>query len=306
VHQTFGRNLSSSAVPSNFELFKIINKLSSRVDELENCLQNLSIRLNQNLPASSPIELTSVSLPPPQQCTPKQSASHVNQDLLTSSDEWIHVKNGPSPEVTRELIPNYTDRNVYSPLVIEDTDFPAMQASEYVEILEEEINKSVSGQTTGKQKKLNRRPLINYNEAYVENMGPVPRDREAKPHYSDGEITLVVSDSLSRNIRVGHINKLLQQHSDVKSSQETIRVDKFPGATADKIAHCSKFSIENLKPVQLYVIAGTNDISYSNGQIDAEFLAVRILNIGIKAVEMGVKSVCIQGIPLRRGKKYNN
>ena len=90
---------------------------------------------------------------------------------------------------------------------------------------------------------------------------------------------------------------MLQQHSDVKSSQETIRVDKFPGATADKIAHCSKFSIENLKPVQLHVIAGTNDISYSNGQIDAKILAVRILNIGIQAVEMGVKSVSIQGIP---------
>ena len=116
----------------------------------------------------------------------------------------------------------------------------------------------------------------------------------------------MVSDSLSRNIRVGNINKILQQHSDVESLQESVRIDKFPGATADKFAHCSKFSIEALKPVQLFVIAGTNDISYSNGEIDPEILAVRILNIGIQAVEMGVKCVCIQGIPTRRGRKYND
>ena len=87
------------------------------------------------------------------------------------------MKNGPSREVTRELIPNFTDQNVYSPLVIEDTNFPSMQASEYVEILEEEINKPLSGQATHKQKKIHRRPLISYNEDYVENMRQVGIER---------------------------------------------------------------------------------------------------------------------------------
>jgi len=278
---------NNSAVPSHFELFRIINKLSSHVDELETCLKDINCKLNQNVSSPSLIESPTIIVPSTQQCSLSQSVSHANQDNL-GDDQWIHVKNGPSRELTRELIPNYLDQNKYSPLSVEDDAFPSMRASEYVEILGDQISNSISDQP----RKPNRRPLITYNEAYVENMRPVAAHRGIEAQQQNDEVTLVVSDSLSRNIRVGSINKLLEQHSDVKSLQESVRIDKLQGATADKIAHCSKFSIENLKPVQLHVIAGTNDISYSNGQIDSEILAVRILTLVYRLLKW-VSRVCL-------------
>ena len=48
---------NNSAVPSHFELFRIINKLSSRVEELETCLKDINYKLNHNVSYPSLIDL---------------------------------------------------------------------------------------------------------------------------------------------------------------------------------------------------------------------------------------------------------
>ena len=90
---------TTSAVPSHFELFRTINKLSSRVDELKNCLKNIGCQLNQSASSSSPIRSASITVPATQECASTQSDLHTNQEVSVVDEDWIQVRNGPSREI---------------------------------------------------------------------------------------------------------------------------------------------------------------------------------------------------------------
>ena len=107
---------------------------------------------------------------------------------------------------------------------------------------------------------------------------------------------------MTRSIRVRGINSLLRKNVLGHHEDRTIAIDKFPGAHANKIKHCFKFSAKELKPDTLVVVAGANDISYDfrNGTANARNIANRIIDIGKEAANANVKNIYVLGIIQRR------
>ena len=104
---------------------------------------------------------------------------------------------------------------------------------------------------------------------------------------------------MTRSIRVGGINSLLRKNTLSHHENRSIAIDKFPGAHARKIKHCMKFSMKELKPDVLIVVAGANDVSYDyrEGTANPRHIANRIVDIGKEATN--VSKVCILGITQR-------
>ena len=116
-------------------------------------------------------------------------------------------------------------------------------------------------------------------------------------------LTLVVSDSMTRSVRVNAINKTLDQYSIHNTSSDRIIINKYPAAHAEQIRHYSQFSLEHEKPDSIVVVASSNDISYDmrKNNADPDIIANRIISIGKDALQYGVKKVFINGIMKRQG-----
>ena len=106
--------------------------------------------------------------------------------------------------------------------------------------------------------------------------------------------TLVISDSIVRNIRANDCQRRLD------SSKEVIRLSKHPGATADQVRSYCNWWYENWVPNRLIAVAGTNDMLYEqreNGEINNEReISERVINIGLDARGRGVAEICILGL----------
>ena len=116
---------------------------------------------------------------------------------------------------------------------------------------------------------------------------------------------LVVSDSICAGIRDKEINQTLREHCN-SNSAHLIKVEKHLGATAHEINFYSKCNIEHLKPKQLVVCAGANDLSHDAiNAPDAIRIANSIANIGIEARQNGVPEIAIMSVINRRDRRYN-
>ena len=115
------------------------------------------------------------------------------------------------------------------------------------------------------------------------------------------ETTSIVSDSMTRSIKVRTFNSYLD------GRKEVVKISKFPAAHANQIRLYSQYTLQVDKPSQLIVAAGSNDISYdmSKGVADPQVIAERILNIARDARNEGVRDIFISGLMKRRGRQYN-
>ena len=101
-------------------------------------------------------------------------------------------------------------------------------------------------------------------------------------------------------------SRYLRDYIDVKS--ENVILKKYPGHTADEINYYADHPLEHIKPKQVIVIAGTNDISegYREKNLDETKIVANILNIARKAKFYGADKVYIASILERRGLHYKN
>ena len=81
---------------------------------------------------------------------------------------------------------------------------------------------------------------------------------------------------------------------------------KYPGQTADEINFACAKPLSEIKPKQVIIIAGTNDISsgFRDKNLDEQKIVRYILSIAAKAKYYGAEKVCISSILERRGYKY--
>ena len=112
--------------------------------------------------------------------------------------------------------------------------------------------------------------------------------------------TLIISDSTISRIPAWQLKENIDQDT------EKVITKRHPGSTADEISFFSKKTLNDIRPDQLIIIAGTNDIS--RGLRDTtlnEFKIVDdILDIGRSATQVGTKKVFISSILVRSRNQY--
>ena len=82
--------------------------------------------------------------------------------------------------------------------------------------------------------------------------------------------------------------------SNLKLSEESVVFRKFPGHTAEDMAFYAPKPLADLKPDNVVVVAGTNDLSraiYENGRVDEYKVVNGILEIARAARNHGAKKV---------------
>ena len=116
------------------------------------------------------------------------------------------------------------------------------------------------------------------------------------------QTTMIISDSITTKINIHNIK------NNINSSEELVIFKKFPGHTAEEIACYAPKPLSDLKPDNVVVVAGTNDISkaiYQEGSDVDEYQIVNdILEIARSARNHGAKKIFISSVLPRRGAQY--
>ena len=114
--------------------------------------------------------------------------------------------------------------------------------------------------------------------------------------------TLVLADSTIGRIPVWQLKE------NIALGQENVIIKRHPGSTADEISHFSTKTLNDIRPDQVIVFAGTNDISKGLREKSLnEFKIVDdILDIGRYAKTLGTKNIYISSILVRWGYQYAN
>ena len=97
--------------------------------------------------------------------------------------------------------------------------------------------------------------------------------------------------------------------SNLKLSEESVVFRKFPGHTAEDMAFYAPKPLADLKPDNVVVVAGTNDLSraiYENGRVDEYKVVNGILEIARAARNHGAKKVVVSSVLPRRGYQYRS
>ena len=114
---------------------------------------------------------------------------------------------------------------------------------------------------------------------------------------------MIITDSISSKVNVNHIK------DNINSTKEAAIFKRFPGHTAEEIAFYAPKPLEDCKPDQVVVIAGTNDLSkafYEKGTIDEYEVVESVMKIARAAQEKGAKKVHVSSIVVRRGNQYRD
>jgi hypothetical protein len=98
--------------------------------------------------------------------------------------------------------------------------------------------------------------------------------------------------------------------NNIDSSCEEIIFKRFPGGTAEEMAHYAIKPLTDVRPDQVVVISGTNDLTRAmydgGGHVNEYEIAENILKIGRTARENGATKIFISGILPRWGHQFRN
>ena len=114
--------------------------------------------------------------------------------------------------------------------------------------------------------------------------------------------TLVISDSTIGNMTSGQLRKNIDKNS------EDVIVNRHPGATTMDINHYCTLPLNQIRPENVIIFAGSNDISrgFRNKDLNEYVIVNNIINIGRKAKAVGTKKIFISSILVRYGYHYRN
>ena len=120
--------------------------------------------------------------------------------------------------------------------------------------------------------------------------------------YSRIHTTFVISDSTIGNMTAGQLRKNIDQNN------EDVIVNRHPGATTTELNHYCTLPLNQIRPENCIIFAGSNDISRGvrNKDLNENVIVNNILNIGRKAKAVGTKKIFISSMLVRYGYRYAN
>ena len=113
--------------------------------------------------------------------------------------------------------------------------------------------------------------------------------------------TMILTDSMAGGVKMSHVKR------NIGIKDRGVVIKRFPGHTAEEMAYYAPKPLEDKKPDQVIIIAGTNDLTrsiYDKGAVDEYEVVGNILKIGRAARDQGAKKIHISGIMARRGFRY--
>ena len=129
---------------------------------------------------------------------------------------------------------------------------------------------------------------------------PIEKISPGVKEYSKAHIrtTLILSDSTIGKLTAKRVRKNI----DVECEEAV--VNKHPGATAAQIAHYSTVTLEELRPQQVIIVAGSNDIS--RGSVNEYKVVDNILKIARNAKAVGAQKIFVSSVLVRWGHQHRN
>ena len=193
------------------------------------------------------------------------SSSQPNIPLLTTSNRFalLPVETLP-PDVETCSLPDRLDESINNPITIPRRR-PQVVVNNHPE----------------SEREFNRPPPIM----------PGPRSY-SRAHVTD---TLILSDSMSNRIN------RRQLIANLNSSEENVRIKKFPGANCADIHHYAIRHLNIVRPKRFIAVCGTNDLPNYGGITTEWEIAMDIIKIGRLARSFGVEDIHLSSIINRRG-----
>ena len=114
---------------------------------------------------------------------------------------------------------------------------------------------------------------------------------------------MVISDSMSGRVNIHQIKR------NIDTSEESIIFKRFPGATADEMRHYSTKPLQDGKPNQVIIIAGTNDIQrdvHPGSTINEYQIVEDLMAIARTSREVGAQKIYVSAVMVRHGHHYRN
>ena len=114
---------------------------------------------------------------------------------------------------------------------------------------------------------------------------------------------MIIADSTPGRININQIK------NNINLAEENVIFKRYQGQTADEISYYAPKPLNDTKPEQVVVIAGTNDMSkavYTGETIDEYKIVENVRKIGVAARGCGAKRIHISSVLVRRGHEYRN
>ena len=141
------------------------------------------------------------------------------------------------------------------------------------------------------------------HQSTCESPQPSSRQNEKVRQFDNLPTTMIITDSMAGKININQIK------DNIDSSRESVIFKRFPGHSAEEMAFYAPKPLQDCKPEQVIVIAGTNSLTralHEKGKIDEYEVVDSVLKIARAAVDQGAKKVYISGIMVRRGNQYRD
>ena len=114
---------------------------------------------------------------------------------------------------------------------------------------------------------------------------------------------MVISDSMSGRVNIHQIKR------NIDTSEESIIFKRFPGHTADEMRHYATKPLYDVKPNQVIIIAGTNDIQRDvqpGSTVNENQVVEDLIAIARTAREVGAKKIYVSSDMVQHGHHYRN
>ena len=281
-----------------------VGEIEERLTQLEQRQQyqnSSSSSASSVRPTPSPIPVTTPTTPPIRNTPITNNFTYIPERVRILRDRAKTTPRRTLPEIpirpgvlsyAQATTPGVTTSNRYQALQPEEAAVfePDKPDENDIPTSDSQIQRAVT----------NRRPNICITEKYVQNMsGPttstVHQEDNTSSEYQQ-EVTSIISDSMTRSIRVKYFNSHLDERKEI------VKISKFPAAHANQIRLYAQYSLQVDKPSRVIIAAGSNDVAYdmSTGSADPEVIAKRILDIAWDARNEGVREGFISGLMKRR------
>jgi len=155
---------------------------------------------------------------------------------------------------------------------------------------------------TGQNRNLQRRgppcPPPLHESFIMQQRQQQPTRAEPQAQPSQKSKTLILSDSICRNIKNKNVNSLVDRN------REEVIVSHHPGAITKQLHHYMGYWVKEDKPDRIIIVAGANDMLQESWkarqrrqQVSTEHTIVsKVLDMGEEAQKAGIRHICISGL----------
>ena len=114
---------------------------------------------------------------------------------------------------------------------------------------------------------------------------------------------MIITDSMCGRVNIHQVKR------NIDTREEAVVFKRFPGGTADEMRHYATKPLHDVKPNQVIIIGGTNDIQrdvHPGSTVNEHSVVEDLLAIARTARDVGADKIYISSVMVRHGQHYRN